>query len=675
MECKTLSVDIKSHEQASGPVEPPRLLRTLISRLGGKEQVDLEYKKATNKFPSSAWATISAFANTKGGWLVLGATFAKDDLVFTGIEDADKMLQVFFDQLRNPEKISFPVCGADDALIQSLGEKGEQVILIRVPAASRAHRPVYIGNNPYTGTYLRRHGGDYHCLKQEVNRTMREASEVAADSSTLPDYGWADLDRDTFAGYRRRYQNRAPASAWNGYDDQDFLRKIGGFEHDRETGEEALTVAGLLMFGTREALRRWRGRHLIEFQLSPDRSDVTGLRWEDRIAWEGNLLGAFEAIYPPLTRGQPIPFRLEGGTRLDEGPVHVALREALVNLLVHADYAESQSSFIVRTREGYTFQNPGSSRVPAEDLLIGRSDPRNPRLMQMFRYIGLSEEAGSGIPNVFQAWRQLGFHLPSINVGTEENRFILILRHSHLISDEDRLWLSLMGDTWDEPQQLALVRARHRGTVNNAELSQMSGLHPADVTKIFRGLCSRNLLDKDGSGPKTTYRLASTAQNAAQAAETAWRRSQGTDLSQQGRDFGAEVSTFSNQVSTFDSQVSTPDEPSDDAPDDQKMAEIRDKGTGLLDPTLWRQLQGVAAPARKGRLRPKQRDAIIVELCTRAPLSRPQLAELLGRDESYLWRLLRELVNVGRLRFLYPDQPNHPLQKYVVGSIKADSGQ
>ena len=69
------------------------------------------------------------------------------------------------------------VCGALDATVEHLN--GQPVIVLRVPAASRKDRPVYINGNPYTGTFVRRHGGDYACSKQEVDRMMRDASDVA----------------------------------------------------------------------------------------------------------------------------------------------------------------------------------------------------------------------------------------------------------------------------------------------------------------------------------------------------------------------------------------------------------------------------------------------------------------------------------------------------------------
>lgn len=354
-----------------------------------------------------------------------------------------------------------PVCGADDATVEEVD--GKQLLVIRVPAASRKDRPVFIGRNPYDGTYLRRNSGDYRCTKQEVDRMMREASDVAADSAILPGYTLDDLDLDALTRYRRRYQTEDPGSPWNGYDDLRFLQALGAHRRDRQTGQEGFTVAGLLLFGSREALRDWRGRHLIDFRRLPEDGSAQE-RWSDRVAWERHIFGAFEAIYPRLVRDLPNPFRLQQGVRRGEGPAQIAMREALVNLLVHADYSESKASLVFRHDQGCDFRNPGNSRVPSSDLLSGdRSDPRNPILVAAFRYIGLADEAGTGIPKILRAWREMGFNTPQIDVGTERYEFTLRLRYIHLLSEEDRAWLTALGSPAAESMRLALVHAKeHR---------------------------------------------------------------------------------------------------------------------------------------------------------------------------------------------------------------------
>ena len=84
------------------------------------------------------------------------------------------------------------------------------------------------------------------------------------------------------------------------------------------------------------------------------------------------------------------PFHLEVVERKQETPVHVALREALVNALVHADYSDRASVLVVKRPDMFGFRNPGTMRIPVEVALKGgEADCRN-RLHQI-SYVGLGE--------------------------------------------------------------------------------------------------------------------------------------------------------------------------------------------------------------------------------------------------------------------------------------------
>jgi ATP-dependent DNA helicase RecG len=413
--------------------EIPEWLSDLLERSDQHEDVEIECKRAEGGLPRDLWETVSAFANTRGGRIVLGVN-EKRGFTPEGVANVDARRTELWNALRNPQKVSRTIWSEDDITVERIGDA--DLLVMRVPAAPRRDRPVYINGNPYNGTYVRRHSADYRCSKAEVDRMIREASGEAVDSTILTGFNLDDLDLAAVTGYRRRFQTRDPTNPWNEYDDWRFLRALGGVTRDRSTGREGLTVAGLLMFGTSESIREWRARHLIDYRVLPGSFEAYD-RWTDRISWEGHLYGAFAAILTPLTRDLPTPFELQDGIRSGEGPVQIALREALVNLLVHADYTESDASLILRSPEGFLFRNPGTSRVPEEDMLIGnRSDPRNPTLARMFRQIGFAEEAGTGIPKIVQLWRKLGFQLPEIRQGTDRYEFTIELRYAHLLSDD-----------------------------------------------------------------------------------------------------------------------------------------------------------------------------------------------------------------------------------------------
>ena len=105
-----------------------------------------------------------------------------------------------------------------------------------------------------------------------------------------------------------------------------------------------------------------------------------------------------------------VPFVLKGDTRQDDTPQHKALREALINALVHADFSDRASVRIRKSPTGYSFRNPGTLRVPAEHALQGgESDCRNRTLHQLFLQLGLGERAGSGLPKIRHAWESQGY--------------------------------------------------------------------------------------------------------------------------------------------------------------------------------------------------------------------------------------------------------------------------
>jgi len=104
--------------------------------------------------------------NTRGGWVILGVSEDREKRpVVEGLKNVADIVQRFYDLIRNPEKISHPVCGADDVQVENVDGLHE-VVVIRIRAASRTERPVYIKNNPYRGTYVRRNSGDYRLLEE-----------------------------------------------------------------------------------------------------------------------------------------------------------------------------------------------------------------------------------------------------------------------------------------------------------------------------------------------------------------------------------------------------------------------------------------------------------------------------------------------------------------------------
>ena len=369
-----------------------------------REDNRLEAKRASNGLPSSLWETYSSFANTDGGPILLGVDEDKrGNLTVTGVNDADKLIKDFWNIINNRQKVSINILTEKDVTVENID--GKDVIIIHVPRAERSIRPVYIGTDPRKGTFRRNHEGDYHCSPYDMSAMFRDAYQITQDKKVLSDIALDAICLDTVHSYRNRFNVVHPRHAWQEDEDFVFLRKIGAVAFDKENQLHP-TAAGLLMFGYEYEITREYNQYFLDYREVKD----IRLRWVDRIVsnsgeWSGNLFDFYFLIVNKLTVDLPRPFKLDGITRVDETPVAEAIREALLNTLVNADYYGPRGLVIIKSLEGYKFANPGCLRISQKEALSGGiSDPRNSTIFSMFSLVDLGERAGTGIPSIYYAW-------------------------------------------------------------------------------------------------------------------------------------------------------------------------------------------------------------------------------------------------------------------------------
>jgi len=120
-----------------------------------------------------------------------------------------------------------------------------------------------------------------------------------------------------------------------------------------------------------------------------------------------------------------ISFVMEVRNRIDDNK---ALREALANCLINADYYGTRGVVIKKDQDRIIFENPGYIRTGKEQMRRGgESDSRNKTLMKMFDLINIGERSGSGVPNIFNTWNDQGWKEPVIEERFDPDRTILTL--------------------------------------------------------------------------------------------------------------------------------------------------------------------------------------------------------------------------------------------------------
>jgi ATP-dependent DNA helicase RecG len=367
---------------------------------------------------------------------------------------------------------------------------------------------VYVGLNPLEGTYRRNYEGDYKCRREEVGRMLADQSEQPADSLILEHFSLDDLDAQSLSQYRNRFASRAPDHPWLAEDDQGLLKKIGGWRIDRASGAEGLTVAGLIMFGTEEAIRDAHGIPQYNVDYRERLSEDPDVRWTDRLTldgtWPGNLFQFYQKVITKLLSDLKVPFQMGSDLfRKDETIVHEAIREALVNSLIHADFRGQGGVIIEKYRDRFEMSNPGTLLVSVQQMLRGGvSECRNKSLQLMFQQIGGGEKAGSGIDKIKQGWASQKWRWPSIHQPTNPDRVRLVLPMVSLLPEESvEMLKSVLGENiggLSGEEMQALVTAHVEDCVTNQRLKQFSSQHTADLTKMLQDLCFRGLLEKEG---------------------------------------------------------------------------------------------------------------------------------------------------------------------------------
>ena len=161
-----------------------------------RENNRLEAKKALGGLPNSLWETYSSFANTHGGVILLGVEeYADKSLHTVKLSDPEKFIKDFCDNVNNRAKGNVNIL--TDRHVQKQQIDGKTIVVVTVPKAERFDKPVYLGDNPFTGSYRRNGEGDYRCTREEVQTMLRDASVRTQDLIVLEKMDMRVIDYDS----------------------------------------------------------------------------------------------------------------------------------------------------------------------------------------------------------------------------------------------------------------------------------------------------------------------------------------------------------------------------------------------------------------------------------------------------------------------------------------------
>ena len=494
----------------------------LIDKIKDIEWEDFEIKSCKSKLSSNVWETVSAFSNTAGGWLIFGVEFKGEKYDFIGVDKPEELEQNFTTVLRG-EKFN--------RIIETQSKKYKfnkaTVLAFYIPQKTPKERPVYFGNNQFN-TFIRSGSGDQRATKEEIDAMYRNSSFDQKDSEIL-NWGVEAIDSETLERYRNYFQSANPGHHLLQYSKKEFLQKLRVLEGNK------ITVGGLLVFGKDEYIARNNSSYKIDY-IEIDGTSYTNAsnRYKYRLTSEENLFKTFFNTYPRLIMNIDIPFELTSDGLRNDDQVHVqALREALVNLIIHSDYFSKGSPRIRVFKDRFEFFNHGG--LPKNLDYILKQDfslQRNPIVAKCFRYLKLAENLGSGFHKMIDGWNSFyniipiiegdfdyySITFPFVNKWNENssNSEQMTERENEKRNEKqykNPLQQEVPSDKGNEyysresRRRWILKEIRKRGFLKRIHINEYFGVTKKQAITDLTGLIKANLIIKTGTGSTTRYIL------------------------------------------------------------------------------------------------------------------------------------------------------------------------
>ena len=488
----------------------------ILSILKEKEKVNYEFKAAKRAVPDSIFETYSSFANTNGGTIILGIREIKIDkesfFEAEGVESVEAILIDLWNCLHNSQKVSWCLLKEEDVYPVEMSEN-VTVIVIHVPRANYDQKPIYLKGNPYLGTYKRNFEGDYRCDKDTVNAMIRDSYVTSNDNEILEYFGLEDIDMDTLHAYRNRFRNTNDGHIYDGLNDLEFLKRMGGYREDKRRNIEGLTRAGVLMFGKTETFNDLYNH--VNFDYRNETNLFGDMRWSDRVIenglWEKNIYNFITKVYPKVVSEFEVPFQMKDSLqRIDESKLHVAAREALANTVIHADFSEYPCNILVIKKDDHVcYSNSGLLRMSVDEVLSGgRSLPRNATVQKLLRFIGFGESAGSGYDKILAPSKVDGYKVPILyeREGIRATELILWTVREKKVLDKPKIEFTELQEL-PKVQLLVYTVIRENPLIRKPKIAELCSINDTSVKNALMALKDKGYVEYIGSSRTGGYKV------------------------------------------------------------------------------------------------------------------------------------------------------------------------
>jgi ATP-dependent DNA helicase RecG len=229
---------------------------------------------------------------------------------------------------------------------------------------------------------------------------------------------------------------------------------------------------------------------------------VTKSVFKDRREFSGSLLKQLNDVYNYIDRYNRIRSDFEGLHRIDKRDYPLeALREALLNAIVHRDYSFSSSTLISIFDDSIEFISIGglAKGISYEDMMLGISVTRNENLANVFYRLTLIEAYGTGMPKILHSYENYPVK-PRVEVS--DNAFKIILPNTNAILDTPLHNISL-----SESEKSVIDIFNKHDLITRRDVENALNISQAMAVRVLRGLVEKSTIKPVGAGKRTKYQL------------------------------------------------------------------------------------------------------------------------------------------------------------------------
>lgn len=410
---------------------------------------------------------IIAFANSAGGTLYVGVA---DDGNIVGVENPDMVIQQISNMVRDsikPDITMFTRYAAKNV-------EGKQIVAVEIQRGTE--RPYYLAKKGLRpeGVYVRQGTSSVPATSTAIRRMIK------------------DTDGDSFEAMRSLEQNLTFQAT-----EKEFALR------DLAFGISQMKTLGILntdgIYTNLGLLLSEQCAHTVKAAVF---EGINQSIFRDRQEFTGSLLQQMNEVYEYIDRRNQVHSTFDKLRRIDTRDYpEVAIREALLNSLVHRDYSFSASTLISVYDDRIEFTSIGGlpAGVSLDDIMLGLSVCRNPKLANVFYRLELIEAYGTGMKKIMGAYENSN-KKPVIE--TTDNAFKIIL--PNLNEDVGSLPVA---DAGSEAERQVLEFIKKNGSISRKETETAVNLKQTAAGRLLSKMIQKKLIVQIGQGKNTKYRL------------------------------------------------------------------------------------------------------------------------------------------------------------------------